>query len=131
MSVTDCLSIQLYTLRSMEDLDRILDTVAQAGYRYVEMVGFISMMRKACIPGRMRGACGSLPAGALQARNSKGHAGYDGPCPPNGTHHYRFTIYALRSATTLDNGIDTARALDAIDGKAIGRGTLVGTVTAG
>jgi sugar phosphate isomerase/epimerase len=39
MSVTDCLSIQLYTLRSMEDLDRILDTVAQAGYRYVETVG--------------------------------------------------------------------------------------------
>ncbi|MCB5177647.1 sugar phosphate isomerase/epimerase family protein [Microvirga lenta] len=39
MSVTDYLSIQLYTLRSMEDLDRILDTVAQAGYRYVETVG--------------------------------------------------------------------------------------------
>ena len=73
---------------------------------------------------------GALPAGALQARNSAGHARYDGPCPPNGTHHYRFTVYALRSATTLDNGIDTTRALDAIDGKAIGRGTLVGTVTA-
>ncbi|WP_230531494.1 sugar phosphate isomerase/epimerase family protein [Microvirga roseola] len=39
MSVTDFLSIQLYTLRSMEDLDRILDKVAQAGYRYVETVG--------------------------------------------------------------------------------------------
>ena len=75
-------------------------------------------------------SAGSLPAGTLQARNSAGHARYDGPCPPNGTHHYRFTVYALRSATTLDNGIDTARALDAIDGKAIGRGTLVGTVTA-
>jgi Raf kinase inhibitor-like YbhB/YbcL family protein len=75
-------------------------------------------------------SAGALPSGTLQARNSAGHAGYDGPCPPNGTHHYRFTIYALRSATTLDNGIDTSRALDAIDGKAIGRGTLVGTVTA-
>ena len=39
MSVTDHLSIQLYTLRSMEDLDRILATVADAGYRHVEMVG--------------------------------------------------------------------------------------------
>jgi sugar phosphate isomerase/epimerase len=39
MSVTDTLSIQLYTLRSLEDLDRILDTVAQAGYRHVETVG--------------------------------------------------------------------------------------------
>ncbi len=39
MSVTDITSIQLYTLRSLEDLDRILDVVADAGYRYVETVG--------------------------------------------------------------------------------------------
>jgi len=39
MSVTDSLSIQLYTLRSLEDLDRILDIVAGAGYRFVETVG--------------------------------------------------------------------------------------------
>ena len=39
MSVTSRLSIQLYTLRAMEDVDRILDTVAEAGYRYVETVG--------------------------------------------------------------------------------------------
>ena len=39
MSVTDILSIQLYTLRSLEDLDRMLDIVAGAGYRYVETVG--------------------------------------------------------------------------------------------
>ena len=39
MSVTDILSIQLYTLRTLEDLDLILDTVADAGYRHVETVG--------------------------------------------------------------------------------------------
>src|SRR5215471_16497574 len=39
MSVTDVLSIQLYTLRSMNDLDRTLDTVAAAGFRNVEGVG--------------------------------------------------------------------------------------------
>ena len=39
MSITDVLSIQLYTLRSMGDLDRILDTVAEAGYRHAETVG--------------------------------------------------------------------------------------------
>lgn len=39
MSVTDFLSIQLYTLRSLEDVDFILDTVAEAGYRFVETVG--------------------------------------------------------------------------------------------
>ena len=39
MSVTDILSIQLYTLRSLDGLDRILDAVAEAGYRHVETVG--------------------------------------------------------------------------------------------
>jgi sugar phosphate isomerase/epimerase len=39
MSGTDVLSIQLYTLRSLGDLDRILDTVAEAGFRRVETVG--------------------------------------------------------------------------------------------
>jgi sugar phosphate isomerase/epimerase len=39
MPVTDVLSIQLYTLRSLQDLDTVLDTVAAAGYRYVEGVG--------------------------------------------------------------------------------------------
>jgi sugar phosphate isomerase/epimerase len=39
MSITDVLSIQLYTLRSLGDLDRVLDAVAEAGYRHVETVG--------------------------------------------------------------------------------------------
>jgi sugar phosphate isomerase/epimerase len=39
MTATDILSIQLYTLRSLGDLDRILDAVAEAGYRHVETVG--------------------------------------------------------------------------------------------
>lgn len=39
MGVADMLSIQLYTLRAMGDLERILETVAQAGYRRVETTG--------------------------------------------------------------------------------------------
>jgi sugar phosphate isomerase/epimerase len=39
MQNTDILSIQLYTLRSLGDLDRVLDTVKQAGYGRVETVG--------------------------------------------------------------------------------------------
>jgi sugar phosphate isomerase/epimerase len=39
MPVTDILSIQLYTLRAMNDLDTIVDTVAAAGFRHVEGVG--------------------------------------------------------------------------------------------
>ena len=39
MPLIDTLSIQLYTLRAMGDLDAILDAVAAAGYRFVEGVG--------------------------------------------------------------------------------------------
>ncbi|MBV9130021.1 MAG: sugar phosphate isomerase/epimerase [Verrucomicrobia bacterium] len=39
MGNTDILSIQLYTLRSLGDLDRVLDAVKDAGYRYVETIG--------------------------------------------------------------------------------------------
>ena len=39
MPITDILSIQLYTLRSLNDLDTILDTVAAAGFRNVEGIG--------------------------------------------------------------------------------------------
>jgi sugar phosphate isomerase/epimerase len=39
ISITDVLSIQLYTMRSLGNLDRILDAVAEAGYRLVETVG--------------------------------------------------------------------------------------------
>ncbi len=39
MPVADILSIQLYTLRSLNDLDTILDSVAGAGFRKVEGIG--------------------------------------------------------------------------------------------
>jgi sugar phosphate isomerase/epimerase len=39
MSNTDILSIQLHTLRSLGELDRVLDVVKQAGYGHVETVG--------------------------------------------------------------------------------------------
>ena len=39
MSVTDVLSIQLYTLRDLGSVDHVLDAAASAGYRHVEMIG--------------------------------------------------------------------------------------------
>jgi sugar phosphate isomerase/epimerase len=39
MATEDVLSIQLYTMRSLGDLDHVLDAVAEAGYRHVETVG--------------------------------------------------------------------------------------------
>jgi Raf kinase inhibitor-like YbhB/YbcL family protein len=40
----------------------------------------------------------AVPASAdtpRQGRNDFGKRGYGGPCPPSGTHHYRFSLSAL------------------------------------
>lgn len=72
----------------------------------------------------------SVPQGAQQAKNSAGRAEYAGPCPPSGTHHYRFTVYALDAPLELDDGADTGEALDAISEHAVAQGRLVGLFTA-
>ncbi|MCI4004600.1 YbhB/YbcL family Raf kinase inhibitor-like protein [Dickeya dianthicola] len=35
------------------------------------------------------------PAGAVQGRTDFGGPGYGGPCPPTGTHHYHFKVWAV------------------------------------
>jgi Raf kinase inhibitor-like YbhB/YbcL family protein len=37
----------------------------------------------------------SLPKEAITGTNSSGKTGYYPPCPPSGTHHYIFKLYAL------------------------------------
>lgn len=70
---------------------------------------------------------GSLPAGAAQAKNSGGRTGWYPPCPPSGTHHYRFTVYALKRPTGLSNDAPLDAALRAIGADAIASGRLTGT----
>jgi Raf kinase inhibitor-like YbhB/YbcL family protein len=72
---------------------------------------------------------GSLPAGAVQATNSGGRVGWYPPCPPSGTHHYRFVVHALSKATGLANGAPLKDALRAIDAATMAQGRLVGTYT--
>ncbi|TDW75100.1 YbhB/YbcL family Raf kinase inhibitor-like protein [Kribbella pratensis] len=67
---------------------------------------------------------GTTPPGAKQANNSAGKPSYYGPCPPSGTHHYRFTVYALSKATNLADGAGLDEALEAIDAATIARGRL-------
>ncbi len=72
----------------------------------------------------------SAPAGA-QARNSAGRASWFGPCPPGGTHHYRFTLHALSEATGLRDGVALGEALGAIQERSVAQGRLVGTFSRG
>jgi Raf kinase inhibitor-like YbhB/YbcL family protein len=65
----------------------------------------------------------------VSARNSAGSSGWTPPCPPSGTHHYRFTLYALDAPTGLRTGVSTSTALRAIDAHAIAHGTLTGLVS--
>ncbi|RII28978.1 MAG: YbhB/YbcL family Raf kinase inhibitor-like protein [Geobacter sp.] len=69
----------------------------------------------------------SLPAGALQGRNSWGRTSYGGPCPPSGTHRYFFKLYALDTILTLGAGSTKTDLEKAMEGHVIGKGELMGT----
>ncbi len=77
---------------------------------------------------------GELPA-AIQASaqvpaqgtNDFGKRGYGGPCPPSGTHHYRFTLSALDTVLELPG---TPRLHDlkaAMAGHILAEATLTGS----
>ncbi len=79
------------------------------------------------LPARARGITGGhLPAGAAQAQNSGGQAAYLGPCPPSGTHRYRFTVYAEPRRLPLPAGAPLDEALHAIKADALAVGRLTG-----
>ena len=59
---------------------------------------------------------GSVPTGAIEATNSLGSIGYGAPCPPAGeTHTYRLTGYGLSQQLELENGVDSATLIQAIE----------------
>ena len=74
---------------------------------------------------------GRLPAGAAQAQNGRGQAAYTGPCPPSGTHHYRFTVYAEPGKLSLQAGASLPEALAAIRANPLASGRLTGLFASG
>jgi Raf kinase inhibitor-like YbhB/YbcL family protein len=55
--------------------------------------------------------------------SSRGSPGYAGPCPPSGTHHYVFTLYALAAPPAAA----TREAIEAAAPQALGTAVLTGT----
>jgi Raf kinase inhibitor-like protein, YbhB/YbcL family len=67
------------------------------------------------------------PDGPLQGRNSFGRAGYGGPCPPSGTHHYVLRLLALDVGLPLTGAPSASEVLDATSGHVLGEARLTGT----
>lgn len=55
-----------------------------------------------------------------------GRAGWSGPCPPSGEHHYFFKVYALDAPLDLPPGSDTAAFEQAIHDHVLDKAGLVG-----
>ena len=71
----------------------------------------------------------SLPSGALAAPNDAGTTGYTPPCPPDGTHHYYFQVFALDIRLPHARTLSRSAFLAAIDGHVLASGKLVATYT--
>jgi len=67
------------------------------------------------------------PNAIFVGKNSSGNIGYDGPCPPSGTHRYFFKLYALDTVISLLPGATKEQMLREMDGHILAQGELMGT----
>ncbi|HEX5149876.1 MAG TPA: YbhB/YbcL family Raf kinase inhibitor-like protein [Parafilimonas sp.] len=63
---------------------------------------------------------------AEQGLNGAGVPGYKGMCPPTGTHHYHFMVYALDTRLSIDAKTDKAALEKSMQGHILAEGELVG-----
>ena len=69
---------------------------------------------------------GHLPLGAVEGVNSLNTAGYFGPCPPSGTHHYVFRVYALDADLALAPGRTKKELAAGVRGHVLAEGQMTG-----
>ena len=67
------------------------------------------------------------PDAIFVGKNSSGNIGYDGPCPPGGTHRYYFKLYALDTSISLLPGASKEQVLRGMEGHILAQGELMGT----
>jgi Raf kinase inhibitor-like YbhB/YbcL family protein len=68
-----------------------------------------------------------LPKGAREGLNDAQRQGWTAPCPPSGTHHYVFKLFALDSKIDRQ-GVTKVELEDAMRGHVIAQAELTGTV---
>lgn len=66
----------------------------------------------------------SIPG--IEGRNDFQQNHYGGPCPPSGTHHYYFKIYALDDVLSINKGAARHEVEKAMNSHIIAKGELVG-----
>ena|SRR2546421_9083449 len=67
------------------------------------------------------------PLSGTDGVNDFGVLGYRGPCPPSGTHHYVFTLFALDTKLALAEGALKGEVLTKMQGHILDTAQLVGT----
>jgi Raf kinase inhibitor-like YbhB/YbcL family protein len=67
------------------------------------------------------------PNAIYVGKNSSGAIGYQGPCPPSGTHRYFFKLYALDTGIGLLPGATKEQLLKEMDGHILAQTELMGT----
>lgn len=67
------------------------------------------------------------PCGGIQGINGFRNFGYDGPCPPSGTHRYFFKVYALdKELGDIPGGGGKKEVIKAMEGHVVAEGVLMG-----
>jgi hypothetical protein len=69
------------------------------------------------------------PDAPPQGTNDFGRLGWGGPCPPSGTHRYRFTLFALDAAIELPGAPTAEDVRAAMDGHVIDQAELIASYT--
>lgn len=67
-----------------------------------------------------------IPSGAKEGKTSSGGLGYEGPCPPSGTHRYFFKLYALDAMLDLPAATDGAALGRAMEGHILASAECIG-----
>lgn len=52
--------------------------------------------------------------------------GYGGPCPPTGSHHYHFKVYALDQVIDAEGTINKYQLLGKMEGHILAKGEIIG-----